>query len=59
MRLMATIDYWDGRPGKIADILPERITSFAMFFTDKNVASVTITRPPDLVRLAQEDNDNV
>jgi len=56
---MATIDYWDGRPGKIADILPERITSFAMFFTDKNVASVTITRPPDLVRLAQEDNDNV
>ena len=58
MKLIATIDYWDDTPGRVVDIHPESVKSFAMLFTNRNVASVTLTRPPDLVRLAEGGKDN-
>lgn len=54
MKLIATIDFWDDTPSKVLDVNPEQLTNVAMYFSHKNVASISFTRPPDLVELAKE-----
>jgi len=53
MKLLATIDYWDDKPGKVIAVYPESLTNLSMYFSSGDVASITITRPPDLVKMAR------
>ena len=50
MKIVCTIDYWDGTPGKVREVYPEELTSVALYFGDPNVASITMTRLPDLTK---------
>lgn len=52
MKLIATIDYWDGTPGKVRVLHSEDFVGngLALMFTHPNVATITITRPPNLAK---------
>lgn len=56
MKLIVTIDYWDGTPGKSREVWPDEIHGgqIAMQFSNAAVASITFTRIPDLLKVLEE-----
>lgn len=58
MKIIATIDYWDGSPGEVKELYPEDIVSgrLGMLFTSARVASITLTKPPNLVKAFEIDS---
>jgi hypothetical protein len=58
MKLLATLDFWDGRPGKTKECDLEDVTGSAVIgsLMSKGVASVTFTRPPDLLKITTEES---
>lgn len=59
MKLIATIDYWDGTPGLSRELHAEDIhgRSISMLFTSPHVASITITRPPNLAKVLKPEGE--
>ena len=56
MKLLVTIDYWDGSPGKTREVYPEEIqgSQIAMQLNSADVASITLTRIPNLLKVLGE-----
>jgi hypothetical protein len=59
MKLLATLDYWDGSPGKTKECFGEDITGSAIIrsLMGPGVASITFTRPPDLLKLSHKEEN--
>ncbi|AWY09223.1 hypothetical protein vBRpoSV10_101 [Ruegeria phage vB_RpoS-V10] len=56
MRLLATIDYWDGSAGKTVECEAEQVTGSAIIRSlwTPNVASITFTRVTPLTKIFPE-----
>lgn len=56
MKLLVTIDYWDGTTGKTHNLDAEDIQGgkISMQFINPAVASITITRAPNLLKVLGE-----
>lgn len=52
MKLMATLDYWDGTPGVTRECFLEDVHSSAIIrsLMGPGVASITFTRPPEFAK---------